>query len=277
MGLENIVVMEDRIIEFIINSYTNEPGVRKLKELLFEIIGEINLSLLTTTDHNYTFPIKITEDDLKFKYLKDRPEHKIQKINKEDKIGIVNGLWANSVGQGGLLPIEAKIVPASGFLDLQLTGMQGDVMKESMTVSKTLAWSLLDDKIKKKRLKEFEVCKCQGIHVHVPEGATPKDGPSGGAAITTVIYSLLSERKINKNVAMTGEICLQGRITAIGGLDLKILGGLKAGAKEFIYPKENKKDYQDFYENLKDKSILEGIKFYEVEEILDVFKIIFIE
>ena len=277
MGLDNIVVIDDEIIEFIINTYTNEPGVRKLKELLFEIIGEINLSLLTTTDYNYTFPIKITEDDLKYKYLKDRVEHKIQKINSEHKIGIVSGLWANSVGQGGLLPIEAKIVPAAGFLDLQLTGMQGDVMKESMTVSKTLAWSLLDDEIKKKRLKEFEVCKCQGIHVHVPEGATPKDGPSGGAAITTVIYSLLSEKKINKNVAMTGEICLQGRITAIGGLDLKILGGLKAGATEFIYPKENKKDYQDFYQNLKDKSILDGIKFYEVEEILDVFEIIFID
>ena len=277
MGLENIILLTDVVIEFIINTYTNEPGVRKLKELLFEIIGEINLSLLITTETDYKFPIVITIDDIKFKYLKDRVEHKIKRVNDVNMIGVINGLWANSVGQGGLLPIEAKLVPAGGFLDLQLTGMQGNVMKESMTVAKTLAWSLLDDNIKDERLAAFEKTKCQGIHIHVPEGATPKDGPSGGAAITAVIYSLLSRRKINKNIAMTGEICLQGQITAIGGLDLKIMGGLKSGATEFIYPKENKKDYNDYYENLKDKGILDGIKFHEVDNILEVFELIFIE
>ena len=276
MGLENAITINNKEIEFIINTYTNEPGVRKLKEILFEIIGEVNLSLLTTMDNSFNLPINITIDDLKYKYLTDRNEHKIKKINTEDNIGIINGLWANSIGQGGVLPIEAKMLPSTKFLDLELTGMQGDVMKESMTVAKTLAWSLLENDIKTSILESFDKSKCQGIHIHVPEGATPKDGPSGGTAITSVIYSLLSQKKINKDFAITGEICLQGKITAIGGLDLKILGGLESGVSKFIYPKENKKDFDEFYKNLKDKNILTNIEFFSVEHINEVFQLIFI-
>ena len=277
MGLENIIDMPDKVIEYLIYTYTNEPGVRKLKELLFEIIGEINLSLLTFKDTNCDYPIIISINDLREKYLKDRPERTVKKINGENSVGIINGLWANSVGQGGLLPIEAKFLPSTTFLDLKLTGMQGDVMKESMNVARTLAWELLDDDDKQRLLGSFEKTKCQGIHIHVPEGATPKDGPSGGGAITTVVYSLLSNKKINKDFAMTGEICLQGKITAIGGLDLKILGGIESGATKFIYPKDNEKDYKEFYENLKDKSIIENVSFYSVDHISEVFKLIFID
>ena len=276
LGFENIININDNIIEYIINTYTNEPGVRKLKEILFEILGEINLSLLTPIDIKHTFPINITIDDLRFKYLKDRQEHKIKKINNEHSVGIINGLWANSVGQGGLLPIEVRFHPTSNFLDLKLTGMQGDVMKESMNVAKTLAWFLLDDNTKETHLKEFEKIKNHGIHIHVPEGATPKDGPSGGTAITVVIYSLLSNKKINKDFAITGEINLQGHVTAIGGLDLKILGGIKSGATKFIYPKENDKDYKEFYDNLKNKDLLNNIEFFSVETIHEVLKLIFI-
>ena len=277
MGLSDVIEISNKVIEYIIHTYTNEPGVRKLKELLFEIIGEINLSLLTFQDKTTTYPITVTIDDLRYKYLKDRHEHKVKKINKENNIGVINGLWANGVGQGGLLPIEARFLPSTTFLDLKLTGMQGDVMKESMNVSRTLAWQLLDDDRKTKLLESFEKTKCQGIHIHVPEGATPKDGPSGGAAITTVVYSLLSQKKINKDFAMTGEICLQGKVTAIGGLDLKILGGIESGASKFIYPKDNEKDYTEFLENLKDKSILDDVTFYSVENIQEVFDLIFID
>uniref|UniRef100_A0A6C0AY15 Lon proteolytic domain-containing protein n=1 Tax=viral metagenome TaxID=1070528 RepID=A0A6C0AY15_9ZZZZ len=277
MGFDNIITMDNTIIDYIITTYTNEPGVRKLKEILFEIIGEINLTLLTTKNNNYTFPINITIDDLKYKYLKDRIKNRIQKINSEHCIGVINGLWANSVGQGGLLPIEVKFNPASNFLDLKLTGMQGDVMKESMNVAKTLAWSLLDTEIQARHLESFDKIKNYGLHIHVPEGSTPKDGPSAGAAITTVLYSLLAHKKINKNIAITGEICLQGKITAIGGLDLKILGGLKSGATEFIYPKENDKDFNDFYQDLKDKTILDNIKFHSVENISEVLQLIFVD
>jgi len=275
MGIFNVIELSDKVIEYIIHTYTNEPGVRKLKEILFEIIGEINLSLLTFQDTNSVYPIVITIDDLRSKYLKDRQEHKVKKINTDNSIGIISGLWANSVGQGGLLPIEARFLPSTTFLDLKLTGMQGDVMKESMNVARTLAWQLLADDRKSELLSSFEKTKCQGIHIHVPEGATPKDGPSGGAAITTVVYSLLSHRMINKDFAMTGEICLQGKITAIGGLDLKILGGMESGATKFIFPKDNEKDYKEFLENLKDKSIVDGILFYPVDTIQEVFELIF--
>ena len=246
-----------------------------IKELLFEIIGEINLIQLAKSDI-IEYPIKITIEDIKYKYLKDHHEHKAKEIFNNHRVGVVSGLWANGYGQGGLLPIEAKYLPSTTFLDLKLTGMQGDVMKESMNVARTLAWNLLDQKDKDNLQKQFDKTKSQGIHIHVPEGATPKDGPSGGAAITTVIYSLLSNKKINKNFAMTGEICLQGRITAIGGLDLKILGGIESGITNFIYPKDNNKDFKEFEENLKNKSILNNIKFFEVSTINEIFDIIFV-
>ena len=149
MGFDNILEIDESLIEYIIKTYTNEPGVRKLKELLFEIIGEINLSLLTSSDKNIIFPIKLNIDDIRFKYLKDRPEHKINKINEKSYVGVINGLWANNIGQGGLLNIESKFIPASNLFDLKLTGMQGDVMKESMFVAKTIVWSLLDEKRQK--------------------------------------------------------------------------------------------------------------------------------
>jgi endopeptidase La len=277
MGLENVIDIDNIVIEYIITNYTKEPGVRKLKELLFEIIAEINLSELANISDNISYPLKITIEDVKYKYLKDRHEFKIKQIFNEHKIGVVSGLWANSYGQGGLLPIEAKYLPSSTFLDLKLTGMQGDVMKESMNVAKTVAWNLLSTKRQTELLEKFEKNKSFGIHIHVPEGATPKDGPSGGAAITTVIYSLLSDRKINRNFAMTGEICLQGRVTAIGGLDLKILGGIESGVTHFIYPKENDKDFKEFEENLKNKAILNNIKFTMVSSISEVFDIIFVD
>ena len=277
MGLENVIDIDNIVIEYIITNYTQEPGVRKLKELLFEIIAEINLSELANISDNISYPLKITIEDVKYKYLKDRHEFKIKQIFNEHKIGVVSGLWANSYGQGGLLPIEAKYLPSSTFLDLKLTGMQGDVMKESMNVAKTVAWNLLSTKRQTELLEKFEKNKSFGIHIHVPEGATPKDGPSGGAAITTVIYSLLSDRKINRNFAMTGEICLQGRVTAIGGLDLKILGGIESGVTHFIYPKENDKDFKEFEENLKNKAILNNIKFTMVSSISEVFDIIFVD
>jgi ATP-dependent Lon protease len=123
--------------------------------------------------------------------------------------------------------------------------------------------------------KIMEKSKNQGIHIHVPEGATPKDGPSAGAAITTVLYSLFTGLRIKNDIAMTGEICLQGRITAIGGLDLKILGGIRAGVKTFIYPRENEKDFNDFMEKYGKKKELNDIKFISVNKIEEVIPLIF--
>jgi hypothetical protein len=114
------------------------------------------------------------------------------------------------------------------------------------------------------------------IHVHCPEGSVPKDGPSAGAAITTVIYSLINKREINRLFAITGEISLDGSITEIGGLDIKILGGIKAGVKYFIFPKENSRDFDQFIEKYKGNKLLDDITFYQVETIVDVFDLIFV-
>jgi ATP-dependent Lon protease len=116
----------------------------------------------------------------------------------------------------------------------------------------------------------------QGIHIHCPEGSVPKDGPSAGTAITTAIYSLLNDKKIKNTIAITGEITLMGNVTAIGGLDLKILGGIKAGIKEFIYPTENSEDFRRFMDKNQDNPDLEGISFYAVDHIDEVFKLVFV-
>lgn len=275
MGLEGMIEISEDVVKYIIDDYTCEPGVRKLKEILFEIIGEINLEVLQGSP-DYEIPIKITKDEVKYKYLKERHEMNLKKIHDCPKVGIISGLWANALGRGGILPIEAQYYPSGTFLDMKLTGMQGDVMKESMTVAKTLAWSLLTDDCAKELSKSMDETKRQGIHIHVPEGATPKDGPSGGTAITVALYSLFSDRKIKSDIAITGEICLQGRVTAIGGLDLKILGGIKAGVKTFLFPKENKKDYDDFMEKYESNKLIEGIEFVSVEKIDEVIDIVFV-
>lgn len=274
MGLNGVIEITDEIIEFLIDEYTHESGVRKLKELLFEIIGEINLSILKNDTH-YSVPIIITKEDIKQNYLKDRHEIKLNKIHSIPIQGVINGLWANSLGKGGILPIEVSFFPSATFLDLKLTGMQGDVMKESMIVAKTLAWNLFvrhNHENINDLIKIMETTKLQGIHIHVPEGATPKDGPSAGTAITVAIYSLLSKNKIRNDIAITGEICLQGNVTEIGGLDLKLLGGIKAGVKTFIFPSQNNKHFKDFVSKYSEycSSSIEFIQVSDIEELFDL-------
>jgi len=274
MGLVDVIEFSSEVIEYIVETYTSESGVRKLKELLFEIIGEINL-LILKGDLGFSLPVVLTKDDIQYNYLKDRTSIKPQMIHSVAKVGIINGLWANVIGRGGILPIEVKYYPTNTFLDLKLTGMQGDVMKESMKVAITLAWSLLEKEEMKILVKSFEEIKLQGMHIHVPEGSTPKEGPSAGTAITVALYSLLTNKKIKNTVAITGEICLQGNVTAIGGLDLKILGGIRANVKEFIFPKENDKDFQEFKDKYKESNILDNITFHSVETIGEVLELVF--
>ena len=276
IGLNNIIQFDNPVIKYIIENYTNESGVRKLKEILFEIISEINLEILNNENGEKNIPIIITKDQIKNKYLNDRHEMIHKKIHQVSSIGVMNGLWANALGMGGIIPIECFYLPSNNFLDFKLTGLQGDVMKESMNVAKTLAWKLTSKAKKTKLVKEFEKTKLQGIHIHCPEGAVPKDGPSAGTAITTAIYSLLNNKVIKKDVAITGEINLQGCVTAIGGLELKILGGIKAGVKTFIFPEENLKDYNKFIEKYKPKNIIpDDIKFINVNNIHQVLKLVF--
>lgn len=276
MGLEECVELSDEVISHIIETYTLESGVRKLKEVIFDLYGEINIELLRCDDPNMKIPISVTIESLEQKYLAKYNKVHEKKIHDKPQIGVMNGLWANSLGQGGIIPIQAGYFPTSTFLDLRLTGMQGDVMKESMNVAKTLAWNLLTDLERKSCLEKFEKTKEQGIHIHCPDGATPKDGPSAGAAITSVIYSLLSGKPISNTLAMTGEINLKGEITEIGGLEQKILGGIKAGVKTFFYPSLNSREFDKFMKKYKDNKLLEGIELKPVSDIEEVFSLLFV-
>ena len=274
MCLEKFINITDELITHIIVNYTQEAGVRKLKQILFEIISEINLELLSGEQSSST-TYDLTINLIDKKYLKDKIKVSFTDIHKIDKIGIINGLWANSMGLGGIIQIESKFFPSGTLLDLKLTGMQGDVMKESMSVAKTLAWNLCSSTIQNKLIKKFEKSKSQGIHVHCPEGAVPKDGPSAGTAITIAIYSLLTGKKIPNTIAITGEMNLSGNVTKIGGLDLKILGGIKAGVKKFLFPKENELDFNKIKEKEENKKIMEGIQFVMVGNIGEVINELF--
>jgi ATP-dependent Lon protease len=272
MGLEDVIEFSDKVLKYIIENYTCESGARKMKEVLFEIIAEINLDILKNMMH--TIPIVITIDDIKDKYLKDRPQIKDMQIHHEDKVGVMNGLWANSLGKGGIIPIQSCFFYSSDLFELKLTGMQGDVMQESMNVALTLAIKLTDPAVIAKY--SASTVNKYGIHIHCPEGATPKDGPSAGGCITTVIYSLLNNKLIKHKLAITGEINLQGNITEIGGLHLKFLGALNAGVKEFIYPEENHKDYLSFMKKYKNNELLNGVVFHKVSTIEEVFQLAFV-
>lgn len=274
MGLSEMVHFETDVLKFIIDEYTTEAGVRKLKEILFEIVSEINLELLKLSNmtEECNIPIDVSIHDVKEKYLKNKYKTKTMKIHEENKMGIINGLWANSLGRGGVIPIQSCWRPCKDFLSLQLTGMQGDVMKESMNVALTLAWNLTPDEVKNNIIKNNAN---DGIHIHCPDTSTPKDGPSAGTAIAVTIYSLFNNKKIKHDIAITGEICLDGNVREIGGLDLKILGGIKAGVKEFIFPNENENDYTKFMKKYKDDKMIEGIKFTSVSRIEEVLELVF--
>jgi ATP-dependent Lon protease len=279
VGLEDTIEFSDETIKFIIEEYTLEPGVRKLKEKLFEIVGEINLNLLKelNTNTNIVLPIVINKDDIINKYFKDRPKAKIYKIHNDNKVGLINALWANSYGSGGVLPLQCSFIPSNKFLDLVLTGSMGEVMKESISVSLTNAWNLTSVERQKRLIEKYNdpknnsVC---GIHIHCPDISTKKDGPSATTAFTVLIYSLFNDIKIKNHFGITGETHFGYQLTEIGGLREKIIHSIKAGITEFIFPKENDKDFDKIMEKYKDTEIIKGIKFHSVSHINEVFDLI---
>ena len=269
MGLENMILFDDGVVKYIIEEYTCEAGVRKLKELLFEIISEINLEVLKN-NCAVNFPILVRKEGLIRNYLKDRVSITSYKIHTENRIGIINGLWANSLGMGGVLPIEIQVFPGK-FLDLKLTGSLGDVMKESVQVALTMAWNLTDKTMQQGLTNKYNK---YGIHIHCGDCSTPKDGPSALSTICVLIYSLFNERKVKHYFGITGEMDMSGTIRKIGGLDLKILGGIKAGVTEFIFPFENQSCFDTFMEKNREKDVIRNIRFHSVKHIKEVFELI---
>ena len=232
------IIITDNNIKYLINKYTLEGGIRKLKSLLYNIIREINIELLINPNYKKSYYITNKNID---KFLHNKYEYNPDVINTKPKVGVVYGLYANSVGTGGVLPIQAVFIPSQTMLSLKTTGYLERVIKESAEVACSLAWKYLPIKLKDKYLIEWKD-KPLGFHIHCPDGSVPKDGPSAGIALTLVLYSLLTNKKIDNYVAMTGEINLEGNITAIGGLEQKLEGAKRAGIKKVLIPKENNKD-----------------------------------
>jgi ATP-dependent Lon protease len=274
-GFKNTNVrFEEEAIRFIINNYTYEGGVRKLKENLLEITREVNLRKLNNSKilgKKVRFPLKISKKMIVDDIFKKKNVYNFTKIHKEPRVGCVNGLYASDNGEGGVTQIETTRVPSESALSLTLTGSQGKVMKESMSVAKSVAWTLLPSRLKSKLNNEWKKTGNKGVHIHCPEGATPKDGPSAGAAITTALVSLFTGIPVNNKIAMTGEINLNGRVMEIGGLDDKVIGAKKAGAELVLCPKDNKKDLEKIREsnyNPEDKTF----KIVMVDNIWEVLK-----
>jgi hypothetical protein len=244
VGIKDEVIFTDEIIEYMISEYTYEAGVRKIKEKLFECIREINYREqmgLHIDNKEIIYPFKVSKAFLSKDLFSKYPKVHIKKICKEPKIGLVNGLYATSLGIGGLTTVECYPTVSTEKGKIISTGTLGDCMKESIQVAKTVAWCILPKDIKNK-IKEAWKDEPYGYHLHAPEGATPKDGPSAGAAIASCLFSSFSGVPLNNEVALTGELDLNGNIRAIGGLESKLTGACVAGVKLALVPEENKHD-----------------------------------
>lgn len=240
------ILFDDNILTKIINEYTYECGVRKLNEILYDIVRDINLKKIIGTWDGGDFPIYINLETMN-ETSKDILSHinkiTVKKIHDSPHIGLVNGLYAtNGSAMGGITIIQVMRVYSDKKFSLEkLTGSQGDVMKESMNCAMTLAWNILPEKIR----KEIEDLKeGYGLHIHCPEGSTPKDGPSAGVTITLGIISRLMGIPIRNDVAMTGEVDLMGHSLAIGGLHSKLMGAYNVGIKKVLIPFENRNDLE---------------------------------
>ena len=236
---EGDIVFEEEAIKEIIEHYTMEAGVRNLERLIASICRKAVVDILSNPETKK--PVVITVEKA-IEYL-GVEIFEGSKKEKENQIGVVTGLAYTEFG-GDILPIEVTYFPGKG--GLVLTGKLGDVMKESATI----ALDYVRANAKKYHIDD-EIFQKNDIHIHVPEGAVPKDGPSAGVAITTAIISCLSHTPVNANVAMTGEVTLRGKALAIGGLREKSLAALRSGIKEIIVPIDNKKDVSELPEEVK--------------------------
>ena len=254
-GLDsNQVSIGNAALNEMIRKYTREAGVRNLEREISKVMRKAareivegktaKITVAPANLHKYLGPTKFTA------YLAE----------KKDEIGMSTGLFWTEAG-GGILFIEVGLMPGRG--NLTLTGQLGEVMQESCKA----AISYIRNRFKQFGLGERFFHKLD-IHVHIPEGAVPKDGPSAGIAITTALVSALTKIPVRKDVAMTGEVTLRGRALEIGGVKEKVIAAHQAGIKTIIMPKDNKKDLEDIAGN-----VLKGLKFVFVKHMDDVLKV----
>jgi len=259
----------------IVSSYTREAGVRNLRRRLADITRKAAKIIL---EHPEKDKVSVTLKNLK-QFL-EKTVFEIDKTDNIDRVGVVNGLAWTAVG-GDVLKIESIRIKGKGLM--QLTGSLGDVMKESARIAMSVVKTLIDtntlkidetelpktakEREEKLSVDSSEVYKRYDLHIHVPDGATPKDGPSAGIAMCTTIASILSGRKIKATIAMTGEVSLTGVVMPIGGLKEKLIAAHKAGMKEVLIPEKNyERDLVDIPDEVKDT--LEIIPVSRIEEVL---------
>lgn len=252
------LAITDKALAKIISGYTREAGVRNLERKLGEICRKAARPLYEGEKEK----IKVTEQNLE-KFL-GKEKYSFDKKNDTDEVGIVRGLAWTSVG-GDTLEIEVNIMPGKG--EFQLTGQLGDVMKESAQAGISYIRSVSEEyHIPKKFFQEND------IHIHIPEGAVPKDGPSAGITMATAMLSAITKTPVRADVAMTGEITLRGRVLPIGGLKEKTLAAKNAGIKTICVPKKNEKDIDEISPEIK-----KGLEIVLVEQMKDVLDVAFVK
>jgi ATP-dependent Lon protease len=246
-------VVPDETIHSLIRYYTREAGVRSLERELG------NLARKTVRDLAKEGVLSITVDAERLEKYAGVRKFRYGETDKEDAVGVVTGLAVMGDIGGDILTIEAVKMPGKGRM--ATTGSLKDVMKESIAAANSYVRS---------RATRFgiepPIFERTDVHIHVPDGATPKDGPSAGAAMATAIVSVLTGIPIRADIAMTGEVTLRGRVTAIGGLKEKLLAALRSGVKTVLIPEENEKDLADVPENV--KSALEIIPVSNMDQVL---------
>ena len=248
-----VITINDEAIRFVIDGYTRESGVRSLERVISSLIRKSMASILKKNLKGMNI------DKAKVEELLGTKRYSFDEKMKEDKIGVVTGMAWTAYG-GDTLPVEAMVMSGSG--KLQLTGQLGDVMQESAKA----AYTYVRANASKYNIEE-DFYKTKDIHIHVPEGAVPKDGPSAGVTMVTALVSALSGNKVKCNVAMTGEVTLTGRVLAIGGLKEKSLAAYRMGIDTIIIPKENEKDIEKI-----PSSVKENLTIITAEEVGEVLK-----
>ncbi|MEN8302599.1 MAG: endopeptidase La [Campylobacterota bacterium] len=259
----------------LIHSYTREAGVRNLRRRIADMSRKVAKDILQNSDL-----VKVSVSLKNLKEFFDKSVFEIEKTDKVPVVGVVNGLAWTAVG-GDVLKIESIRIKGKG--NLQLTGSLGDVMKESARIAMSVVKTLIDtkklkiasenipvtfkEKEDKIKIDASEVYKRYDLHVHVPDGATPKDGPSAGIAMVSVVSSILSSKKIRSEIAMTGEVSLSGDVLPIGGLKEKLIAAHKAGMTKVLIPAKNyERDLEDIPEEVRESLEIVGVT--RVEEVL---------
>lgn len=248
---EQQIQWKEEALKFLISSYTREAGVRDLERKIGQISRKVTKDIFQKKHRKVTITKKKVQD-----YL-GNPPYEWEKESLRNQIGLVHGLAWTPVG-GATLKIEVNVMPGKGRI--QVTGCLGDVMKESSQA----AISYIRSQSRKYKIKS-DFFEKHDIHIHVPEGAVPKDGPSAGITMTTAVLSAITKKKVHGDLAMTGEVTIRGEVLPIGGLKEKLLAAKRLGIRKVLVPKSNKKDVKEFHEE-----ITEGLEIVYVKDMNQV-------